>query len=440
MFGTSGIRGVVGKDITPELAFKVGASISSPGESVIVSRDTRKTGEMLSNALSSGIMFTGAHVIDMEIAPTPTLALATKKRKCSGVVVTASHNPPEYNGFKFFHNGMELFGKREEQLASLIKGGKFRHAEWHSIGRYGKTGDGIREHIDLILSLVDLGAIKRKRPKVLVDCGNGAASVAMPYLLREAGCHVIGVNCEQSGIFNRPLEPNEENLKDTCSLVKSIGADIGIAHDGDGDRAIIIDEEGELLGLDRQLALMVENMTEKGKGDIVTTVEASLCVRETARRKKRGIIITPVGSKFVAYEVERRKAAFGGEPCGEYVFPKGVLSPDGLLSGLLFVELFCKKGSLNKLKKRIKTYPIKRAKFACGNKERAMERIKKELPALIRGEVSSADGLRIDFDDGWVLVRASGTEPFIRLTSENKSGKEGERISGIAEKIIRKCV
>lgn len=440
MFGTSGIRGVVGKDITPELAFRVGASVSSPGGKVLIARDARRTGVLLSSALSSGIMFMGADAVDMGIAPTPTLALATKKNRCSGIVVTASHNPPEYNGFKFFHDGMELLEKREGQLAALIKEGKFKHAEWHSVGRYRKMDDGIREHINLVLPLVDTKTIKKKRPKVVVDCGNGAASVIMPYLLRDAGCHVVGVNCEPSGVFNRPLEPNEENLRDTCALVKSIGADMGIAHDGDGDRAIVIDEKGEMLGLDRQLALAVEKMTGKGKGNIVTTVEASLCVREIAKRKKRKIIITPVGSKYVAYEVKRRKAAFGGEPCGEYVFPKGVLTPDGLLSGLLFVELFCREGSLNRLKKRIKTYPLKREKFRCRNKERAMKKIKKELPAGIKGKVSCADGLRIDWDGGWVLVRPSGTEPVIRLTSENKREREGERIFRIAERIIKKSI
>ncbi len=440
MFGTSGIRGLANVDVTVELAARVGAAIvDEAGRTIVVGRDTRATGEMLESALCAGIVSRGGNALRIGVAPTPTTALASSKRACRGVMITASHNPPEYNGIKIFANGMEI-DRDEEKKISERAGGKTKMnaADWRSIGKIDYYEGAIREHVDAVLGLVDVGAIERKKPKVVIDCGNGAGCVVTPYALREAGCKVIGVNCEQSGEFARGLEPNDENLSETRRMVRAVGADLGIAHDGDADRAIIIDEKGELLGLDAQLALACEEILSRKKGTIVSTLEASLAVRESVERKGGKLVTTAVGSLNVAREMKKNRAIFGGEPCGEYIFPEEMFVPDGVLGALKFVEIFCKKGKLSALRERIKTYPMKRVKIRCARKEEAMEKIKKEMKNEFRGRVNDVDGVRVDFEDGWILVRASGTEPIIRITSENKNEKKLEGIVKRAEMMVKK--
>ncbi len=436
MFGTSGIRGVFGKEVTPELAFKVGAAIGQKGKPVVVGRDTRSTGEALMRALAAGAMSCGSDIIDIGIAPTPTLALASLKHKCSAAMITASHNPPEYNGIKLFSDGKEFTRAQEAEVTEKVQSGKFSRVAWNEAGKMSSE-DALTAHKKLVHSLVDVALIRKTKPKVLIDAGNGAGSVLTPLVLREAGCEVIERDCEASGNFKRGLEPNAENLKETAKAVVAAGADLGIAHDGDADRAIVIDEKGRLLGLDAQLVLMIQKELEKKKGSIVSTVEASLAVREAVESAGSNIYITPVGSLFVEQEVAKRKAVFGGEPCGEYIFPVGIPAPDGILAALKFVELFCEKGKLSKLASGVRTYPMRRAKYPCADKEKAMAKIRTSAGFGVAPNTS--DGLRFDMSDGWLLIRASGTEPIIRLTCEAKTGARLKELSSKAEDIIKKA-
>jgi phosphoglucosamine mutase len=439
-FGTSGIRGRFGTEITASLAIQLGACLAEKGR-IVVGRDTRTSGELLENALVSGITAASGDVVRIGIAPTPTLALAAKKFSATGVMITASHNPPDYNGFKLFNSSGEEIGSEEERKIEekLAKGVKIE-VKWDAVGREIRDKSAIYEHIGLALSLVDVAAIRKKAPKVVVDCGNGAASVIMPYALRQAGCKVVAVNAEPSGFFARGLEPNEENLRQTSEMVKAVGADLGIAHDGDADRAIIIDENGKLLGLDAQLAMMCGEILHAKKGVVVSTIEASLCVKEAVEKAGGKLAITKVGSLWCAREMKKQKAVFAGEPCGEYIFSGGVPVPDGILSGLKFVELFCKKGKLGSLREKIKAYPMRRAKYAAREKDAAMKRIAPELKKAFKGKVSDEDGIRADFEGGWLLVRASGTEPVIRITAEAKSEEKLKEIFGKAEGIVRRLI
>jgi len=442
-FGTSGIRGVVNEAITAELALKIGrAIVKKKGSKILVARDTRESGVMLEKALASGVISSGGSVIRAGIMPTPTTAIATKERANNGVMITASHNPPEYNGFKFFdENGKEISSEEEKEMERKIKSEKFISSNWDEIGEIYKIKDAIERHMEIATGLVDCRPIARKKPKVIVDCGNGTASLIAPYVMRDLGCKIVGVNCEPTGIFSRSLEPNAETLSDFSSLVKAMNGDIGIAYDGDGDRAIILDENGELLGLDQQLSLMCKSiLEEKRKATIVSTIEASLAVRETIEKKGGKLLITRVGSRNVAEVIKYKNAVFGGEPCGEYIFPEEVLAADGILASLKFIELFCKKGKLSRLKKEIKSYPIERAKFKCANKYESMEKIKEAIKISFKGEINEEDGIRVDFDDGWLLVRASGTEPAIRLTAEHKNRVKLKAIYDKAAKIIEECI
>lgn len=437
MFGTSGIRGLYGSDVTPELARKVGNAVGLRGKKLVLARDTRSTSPILAKALAAGAMAAGCNVIDIGVAPTPLLAYACMKENCDGAMITASHNPPEYNGVKLFMHGMEYTKSQEKEVERAVAAGE-RISEWKAAGQMS-VKDCSREYVGYLLSKADSASIKSVAPKVLVDAGNAAACRIGPELLEAAGCVVVRHYCDKPGEFKRNLEPNPSTLADASALVKKEKCDFGIAFDGDGDRAIAIDEKGNVLPLDVQLAMFCKHFIAKAKDGnkkIVSTVEASLTVRETVESLGGTVAITPVGSLHVAEEVKKQGAIFGGEPCGEYVFPFATPCAEGMLSALFIAEIFAASGKLSTLASSIKTYNMDRHKYKCpaDRKDAIMQAI--AARPQLEGKLSTVDGLRYDFDDGWMLIRASGTEPAIRLTCEARTQKRLTEAAQRAENII----
>jgi phosphoglucosamine mutase len=433
LFGTSGIRGIYGKDVTEELALRI-ANVFA-GRDVVVARDTRQTGMPLSSAVMAGVMARGKDAISLGLVPTPTLALATRKRSCNGIMVTASHNPPEYNGLKLFTDGREISREEEAEVEKAYLGDGFRVCQWDDVGKSSVDKGAIFEHMALVTSLVDAAAIRKRKPKVVIDC-NGAGTAMTPNLLKDLGCEVIVLNGDTLG-FSRPSEPNSKNLSELSALVPKVGADLGLAHDGDADRTIAVDEKGRVLPLDIQLAMMCQQELKGSKNrKIVSTMEASLAVREAVESHGGKITITPVGSLYVAQELEKQGALFGGEPCGEYVYEKGVHVPDGPLAAAKIIEMFVENGPLSALASKFKTHPMAREKFASDRKYEAVDAIKKEI--RMEGRRSEQDGIRVDEEDGWFLIRASGTEPIVRLTMEYKSKEKLEKRKQELTALIRK--
>ena len=432
MFGTSGIRGIYGREVTEELAMKVAGIFAE--KTLVVGRDIRKSGVPLSQAVAAGAVSTGADVIDLGIVPTPTLAFATNKHSCRGIMVTASHNPPEYNGLKLIENGKEI-GKEME--GAIQEKYKQEHRLNENVGKVHHDSKIVEEHKAMVLSMVDMNLIKKKKPKIIVDC-NGAASVITPSLLSDLGCEVTNVNSSLEH-FSRPSEPSKENLSHLPGLVRDANADFAIAHDGDGDRCVIVDDSGTMLPLDVQLAIMIEHelsLTENKK--IVSTVEASLVIREVVESAGGSIEITPVGSTYVGDALERSNAVFGGEPCGEYIYKDGVHVSDAVLAAAKFAEIFCKKGKFSELKKKYKQHFMARGKFRAKDKYAAIQAIKKSID--IEGKVRSDDGIRVDEEDGWFLIRASGTEPIVRLTMEYRTKEKLEKRKAGLSKLIESNV
>jgi len=429
LFGTSGIRGVYGKEVSPALAMKVGNAAGKMGGKLVISRDARPTSPALSEALAAGAMLSGAGVIGIGMAPTPLLAYATAREKCNGAMITASHNPPEYNGIKLFSEGME-FTRGEEAAAEAAIEGEWDAVAWNGAGQK-ENRDYSQEYIHFLLTQVDTPSIAGRKPRVLVDAGNAAASVLAPALLRAAGCEVIGLYCDEPGKFARDLEPKAGTLSAASEAVKRNRCDLGVAFDGDGDRAIGIDEMGRVLALDAQLSIFCSHFLRKKKGTVASTVEASLCVKETVEKAGGKLSITPVGSLHVAMMVKEGGAVFGGEPCGEYVFPSSTPCADGLLAALYLVEIACTRGKLSALADGVKTYPMERRKYGCAGKgkERIMAALEKSL-SFEGASLSRIDGLRYDFADGWLLLRPSGTEPAMRLTCEFRDRK---RLDGVVK-------
>ncbi len=437
LFGTSGIRGLYGKEIDEKLAMKIANLFVD--EDVVIARDTRTTSESLSFAAVSGVLSKGHNVIYLGIAPTPTLVLATQKHKCKGIMVTASHNPPEYNGLKLFEDGREISRKTETEIEARYKKECTLFVQWDKVGALINEKLAVENHKNLIKKLVNTAAIKKRKPKIVVDA-NGAGAVLTADLLSELGCEVVSINNSLSDFCSsRNSEPNAENLKGLAAKVCEVKADLGIGHDGDGDRTVVADETGEILALDVQLAIMVEHEIEKSKiknPKVVSTVEASLCIKETVERFGAKLLITQVGSLYVSETIEKEKALFGGEPCGEYIFAAGLHVPDGILTAAKFVEILCEKGKLSELRKGYKIYPMLREKFKCedSKKYEIVKKIKSKIKSAAK--VRTDDGIRVDEEDGWFLIRASGTEPIIRLTVEYKDKKKLEERASELKRMI----
>ncbi|MBU0590572.1 phosphoglucosamine mutase [Candidatus Micrarchaeota archaeon] len=434
MFGTSGIRGLYGTEITEELAMKIANAFAD--NDMAIGRDIRKTGVSLSKAAHAGAMAAGRDTIDLGIVPTPMVALATKKYSCNGIMITASHNPEEYNGLKLISKTKEIDKQYEKEIVKRYNE-DMKLCSWNETGKTTVDNRIIYEHKEMVKSLVDWKRIAQKRLKVLVDC-NGAGIVITPPLLKELGCDVVVLNYSVGG-FNRPSEPNEKNLQEAIRHMRTGKFDLCIAHDGDADRTVVIDDRGEILPLDVQLAIMIEHEMRKNKNKkIVSTVEASLAVREVVEQNNGEIIITPVGSTYVADMLEEKNALFGGEPCGEYIYKDGVHVPDAILAAAKFLEVYCENGKLSEQRKKYKQYFIAREKFKAKDKYETVGKVKESLD--IDGKIRDDDGIRIDEEDGWMLVRASGTEPIVRLTMEYKTKEKLEKRKKEISEIIEKNI
>jgi len=433
LFGSSGIRGVVNEMMTPELVLKAGKALGLMNKRVVVGRDPRTSGQMLENALISGLLAQGAHVTRIGLVSTPTLAHAARDYDC-GVMITASHNPSEYNGLKFWNpDGMAFSLKQQDELERLIES-DIKGVSWKSMGRETTRHDAVLNHIDAILRNVEHCSLK-----VVVDCGCGAGSTITPYVLREMGCTVIALNAQPDGFFPaRDPEPIEENLSELKKAVVSSGADLGIAHDGDADRMMAVDDKGRYVSGDELLAYFCKFEVKRS---LVCPVDVSMTVERAINGAK--IYRTRIGDAFVSEEAKNTGADFGGETSGTWIFPKISYCPDGIYAAAKLVELVSKNGKLSGSIDSLARYPLKRGgiKFSHSvDKKKLMENIRSGLDTSKAKDVNTLDGLRIDYEGGWILVRPSGTEPKIRITAEAEDKEKLEQLYMDVETVVKRCV
>ncbi len=442
-FGTSGIREVVNEKLTPELALKVGRALGTflGGGKVVVGVDTRTSGEMLKNALIAGLLSTGIDVIDIGLSPTPLTGFAIKLYEAdAGVTITASHNPPEYNGIKVWQpNGMAYTSEMENELEKILESESFRKVTWNEIGKLSYA-DPKEEYIKRILDIIKL----KNSYTVVVDTGNGAGSLVSPYLQRELGNKVISLNAHPSGYFVRELEPNAKSLEWLAKTVKVMKADVGIAHDGDADRIGVIDDQGSFVEYEVMLSLISGYMLRKfGKGKIITTVDAGFALDDYVKPLGGEVVRVKVGDVAVAEGIVRENAVFGGEPSGTWIMPQWNLTPDGIFAGALVLEMIDKLGPLSELAKKVPRYVTMRAKIPCPNekKEKAMEIIEREaLKSFEYEKLIDIDGIRIENSDWWILFRPSGTEPIMRITLEAHTEEKAEELMKKAKELVERAI
>jgi phosphoglucosamine mutase len=421
LFGSSGIRTVFNRDLV-NLAFKVGMVLGRSYGNVVVGTDTRTSGDVMKHAVISGLLAAGAQCRDAGIAPTPTIAFVTREFN-AGVMITASHNPPEYNGIKLLNpDGSSFTSSQQTQVEAAIQTESFDVAGWQDV-KHSHIYDGaIEHHIEYLLPHCSHDL----KLKVVVDAGCGAASEVTPRLLARLGCEVVPLNCNPSGFFPRPVEPTDANLLDLKKAVRESGADLGIAHDGDADRMMAIDERGEFITGDKLLAIFARAV---GARDMVTTLDASMAIDEMGFGVRR----TRIGDTWVSEEL-RNGGDFGGETSGSWIFPEISLCPDGIYAAARIAAI-ASQHRLSELAASLPGYPLLRGSLSADGVE--MSALESGLMAMRPLSVSHIDGIKLNFQDGWLLVRASGTEPKIRLTAEAKNEARAHQLYERSLKAIR---
>ncbi len=428
LFGTNGVRGIANEELTVDLALDLGKTIATLRKGLIaVGTDARLSSPMLKSAVIAGILSAGSDVVDLNITPTPSLQYYVKVTKANaGVIVTASHNPKEYNGIKFVsEDGCEFTWEEDAEAERMLMSKKFRVALWNEVGSVYED-DANRIYVDGIIEKVNADEVREKEFKVVLDCGNGAACFTSPSILKKLNCKTFSINSYPDGRFPaRQSEPIEENVEELKNVVKIVKADIGVAHDGDADRATFVDEKGNFVSEDVILALMAKYYVEKNNGGIVVTpVSSSRCVEDVVIEAGGKVVYTAVGSPVVAKVMKETNAVFGGEGNGGLIFPEHLLARDGGMSLAKILELMATENKpLSELVKDIPRYYMFKTKIECRDKKKLLEGLKAEFE-----DANFTDGARIDFEDGWLLIRPSGTEPIARIFAEARSEKRAKEL------------
>ncbi|MDR3291340.1 MAG: phosphoglucosamine mutase [Methanobrevibacter sp.] len=440
LFGTSGIRDKIGDVINGEFALNIGRAVATylGGEgNVVIGYDTRTSNQLLEHSITAGLIERGCNVIKLGMVPTPLSGYATYKLKAdSGIMITASHNPSPYNGIKIWDkNGMAYTQEKEKEIEKIYFSKNFQELKWDRIGKIYENKIIQEDYINKLLNIVNI----KIGLKVVIDSASGAASYLSPLIFRRAGCEVITLNSQIDGFFpGRNPEPNEANLQDLKKAVVATDADIGIAHDGDGDRMIAVDDKGRVSDFDKLLSIISKKYA---KDTIITTVDAGMCVDDVVESAGGKVVHTKVGDVSVAESIIMENASFGGEPSGTWIHPEFCMCPDGILSGLKIAEIVSHEGKLSDLLDALPNYPNIHEKVLANKEEKifVMKSLKKDIKKVFNDikNVNTLDGIRLEFDDGWVLIRPSGTEDYIRITLEEKTLKRANEIKKTSINLIK---
>jgi phosphomannomutase/phosphoglucomutase len=447
LFGTNGIRGVVNQDLTPEFVIDIAGAIGTffKGKRLVVGYDGRISGPMLAETIFAGLVSTGCTVYNVGMAPTPAVQYAIKQHNVDGgVVITASHNPAEYNGIKVIgKNGVELPRQKEIQIEKIFFEKKIQLVEWNKVGRVRQLPESLYEYKEAIKQHVNVDAIRRRKLHVVVDPANGVGASVAPYLLQELGCRVTTINADIDGSFpSRPPEPKPENLSDLQSTVKAVKADVGVAYDGDADRAIFADEMGTIHWGDRSFALIEKHFLEANPGEtIVTPVSSSHVVKDIAENYGSKVVWTPVGSVTVSHKMLSLNAKLGGEENGGVFYAIHQPVRDGAMTTALILDIMAKTNrKLSELLVKLPSYHIEKDTLKCPNrlKQQALDRLIKEMKGL---KVQTMDGAKVWFPDkSSILVRPSGTEPIFRFYAEAKNKKRACQLINMYKSKLQEIV
>ena len=434
----SGIRGVFGESLTPENIIKYTAAFARyiNYKRIVIGRDGRLHGDIIEKIIESNLLYNGCEVINLGIAPTPTISLAVETLKAEGgIAITASHNPQQWNGLKFINSkGIFLDADENKEFQSYFDKDNTKHVSWDKVKQIEYYPGFYDFHISRVLDInsVDVKAIRKKKFKVVVDAVNSSGSVIVPMLLEKLGCKVIKVDCDGSGIFTHKPEPLPENLKKTCAVIKENKADIGIVVDPDADRLVIISEEGKPFGEENTITTVINHVLRnapKPKRIACVNLSTSHSVDEIVKLHGGKLYKSPVGEINVIKKMKAVKAIVGGEGSGGVILPEIHYGRDSLVGiAIILSELAEFKGKVSQYKKQLPEYHIRKSKI-----ELSTEIDPNNMFDLLKEKYKQypqnfEDGLRIDFESSWVNFRKSNTEPIVRIIAEAKSVREADEV------------
>jgi len=444
LFGTTGIRGLVNELLTPEFCSKIagafGTYIGGKGKKVLIAMDPRTSSEMIKDSVISGLLSAGCDVYDSGIAPTPAVQYSVRKLDFdAGIMVTGSHIPPERNGLKFFvSDGTEVYGPLEEEIEKIFFGDKIKRAAWTQIGKVHRF-DCVEPYKKMLL---DAGIRnENKNFKIVLDPGHGAQCAIASYVLRELGYDVLTINAQPDGFFpGRHSEPDQKNLKNLIEIIKTMGADIGVGIDGDGDRTIFVDDCGNFIMGDVTGCIIADDLMKKGDA-VVTPVSTSSLIDWVGEKNKGKVIKTKVGAADVVAELLKNDAVFAFEENGGNIFAKINLCRDGGLTAVYMLNILAKrKKKLSEIVSEFPKYYQLKDKIKCAD-ELKSKLTKKVKEIYADKKIVDIDGVKILFEDSsWILLRPSGTEPIFRIFVEAKTGERARKLMDEGLKTVNEAV
>ena len=448
----SGMRGIIGENLTPDIAARYGCAFGAflkdhyrenhEKLKVCIGRDSRPSGPMLASAIISGLNSVGIDLIDLGIVTTPCVGIMLRNLHCAGgIVVTASHNPIEYNGIKLLlDNGIAPPSELSEKIKKRYDDNDFDLVDSISCGKLSFNDQADRVHIDKVLSIINPQSIEAKKYKVVLDSVNGAGGRIGKTILNELGCEVIAINNEMTGIFAHTPEPTKENLVELAERVKEEQAVVGFAQDPDGDRLAIVDENGSYIGEEYTLAFAAKYIFSKMQGLAAANLSTSRMIDDIAAKSGSQVIRTPVGEANVADAMVKNNCVIGGEGNGGVIDLRVGPIRDSIVGMAMVLQLMAESGkTISQLVSEIGGYYVYKTKAPADSDQAqaVIEKVKKQFP---QAKLNTSDGCRLDFDDGWVHLRTSNTEPIMRIIIETidqqAAAKYIDAISNIQQEIL----
>lgn len=445
MISVSGIRGIFGSHLTPENLVNFTAAYGTwlDGGTVVVGRDSRVTGQICEDIVCATLQSTGCNVVKAGIAPTPTVAMGVLKHNAAGgIILTASHNPAEWNALKLLNHKSEfLDADQGKEVLDLAKKGTFSYKMYDEIGSITEDHEITDYHIQKVQDLpyIDSDLLQKRSFKVAVDAVNGGASLALPKMLEALGCEVQKIHCEPNGIFPHNPEPLPENLKDICTYVKRNDCDLGIVTDPDGDRLALVDENGKFFGEEYTQVAAFDLMLSKKPGDTATNLSSSRAAEDITNKYNQTCHRSAVGEINVVKVMQKTGGVISGEGNGGVINPDLHPGRDSLVGSAMVLQLLAEREiSASEYRNTLPDYEMSKQKIELKNLGvDADELLDKVAEAYKNEKVNRTDGVKIDFEEGWVHFRKSNTEPIVRVYSEANTKNEAEKLAASVMSLIQ---
>ncbi|MBA3439583.1 MAG: phosphoglucosamine mutase [Pyrinomonadaceae bacterium] len=440
----SGVRGVIGDSLSPTLLTRFAQAFGTyvGSGTIVIGRDPRTSGEMVKQAVIAGLLSSGCRVIDIDVCPVPTVQMLVRHHHAQGgIAITASHNPAEWNALKFIGpDGLFLGSGQARELLDIYHQGEYIKVAGAEMRTVEMIPGAIDIHIKAILDAVGPLPPTQRRLRVALDSCNGAGSIVGPRLLDALGVECVPLNTTPNGLFPRPAEPLPENLGDLCALVKREGADVGFAQDMDADRLAVVSEQGTPIGEDNTLVLAALYVLGKERGPVVANLSTSSALEAVAERFGRPIFLTKIGEANVTEGMQREGAVIGGEGNGGVIYPRINFARDSLVGMALILHLLAESGqTVSEILGTLPSYRMIKEKLICPS-----DKIKDVLK-MIRHEyaglpMDTRDGVKVNFADGWFLVRGSNTEPIVRVVAEAATEERAREIVAGVFAQVKACI